>query len=257
MARQNFKRCIIDGFYQPAHGEHSLRIPASMRESEAWAALTALGRVILLEMLDMYFRVSGWEKRASQIARDGFYFAWSQCRESISQNAFIAARKEILRLGFFASPLERKIGGAMRFMPSAAWREYRLTEEERTRIEAARTRKTSQIAKHKDRQRKFLATKTPARNEGAITARNEGVPATKHPNTRKKCGDGKSKKRPDTRKFCGDLLLHVSAVKSADAKSGWAKLLLVREQVRLENIAASKSCFGPELANRLRIVRVM
>jgi len=257
MARRNFKRPVIDGFYQSAPGEHSLRIPASIRESEAWAALTSLRHDILLDILDVYFHASGWEKRAGQIAKDGFYFTWSQCQTSISQNAFLAARKEILRVGFFASPLERKTGGAMLFMPCAAWRKYRLTEKERTRIEAAHIGKVAEIKKHKDRQRKFFATKTPATNAGAITATNEGVHGKKQPNTRNKCGDGKGKKHPNTRNICGDLLLQSERWSIDDPKRA-KELNRVREQVRLENIAASLIPFpSPEVISRLRAVGVM
>ncbi len=230
--KRNFKRSIVDGFFQPAQGEGSLRIPASVRESQGWCALKPLARVILLEMLDVYFRASGWEKRAGPIARDGFYFAWSQCRESISENAFLAARKEILRVGFFTSPIERTLGGAMLFMPSATWRKYRFTESERKRIEAARISKASQVAQHRDRRRKFLKTKTPSRNEGAITSKREGVHAKKRPNTLKKCGDPSTEKPPNTLKKCGDLLLQCERC-SPDAPARAEKLNQVRERVRL------------------------
>lgn len=155
MARRNFKRQHVDGFFQCADGERSMRLPDSMTASDAWFCLSTDARDVLRDWLDQYFALSGWERRAHEIVATGMTYTWAHCRVCISERRFLAARKLIEKLGFFESPKELQRddpGGAIRFRPSSEWRTKEATQERQEFETAKRTR----ISASRDKRRRLL-----------------------------------------------------------------------------------------------------
>lgn len=252
---RTFKRDVVTDFFSRVLHERSLVIPASIRDGIAWRCLSPNGKVLLLEMIDVYNSKSHWGKRAADVLRDGFEFVWGDCREVMAQHTFHAAREDVVAHGFFSTPLEHQRGTPMIFKPSAAWRAYKPTDAETQRLERATTSKTKQIRRHKDRRRLYLQQKTKTTADVAVdsTADVTVVRQAKPKNNGRSCRTVGTPKPKNNGRDCRDLILPGRECRPGDPKKA-KKLHQVRERVRLENIAASKSYFGPELTSRLRMV---
>jgi hypothetical protein len=92
--------------------------------SEAWRALTALSRCVLVDMLHHFNALTYSDTKTLP---DGFTYTWADCRVDITKRAFYSARSAITECCWFQTPPELQREGVIRFIPGN-WRGYRAPE---------------------------------------------------------------------------------------------------------------------------------
>jgi hypothetical protein len=127
-------------------------------ESDAWNALTPLQHDVLIDM----FRVYLLQSKFDTVFMDrGLAFTWAHCPFPISEESHSEAIKQIVRVGFFdRAPQydDGRPGSPRMFTISRRWREYRLTEMEKSKRDLHFQAKSERLRGKRARRRQFLAT---------------------------------------------------------------------------------------------------
>ena len=136
-----------------------------VRLSDAYRALSATQRLILIDMIYRYNAKSGGD--TANIRDIGFTYCYNDCSEIVDALTFRRARQELVAKGFFTLAHDLKglkPGGLNVYRPSTDWKRYKLTETETARIAKATRRRKDTLARDKQRRRDH-AQKKRAKNE--------------------------------------------------------------------------------------------
>lgn len=156
-------------------GVRTYPIPEDLLASDAYFSLSMTERAILIDLLALYYRVTGWEK-----SQTTFSYTWGTCTVPVSEETFNTARKRIVLVGFLdelAEDQSNEPGGSKRYRVSARWLSYKLTREELARRERRESAKRNRIARQRARRTAFRE-RAPGKKP---TPKNRGVQANHHP----------------------------------------------------------------------------
>jgi len=123
-----------------------------MRLGDAYRVLTPKQKLILIDMIRIYRKVSLGDKN---YPKDGFEYVWEVCEEDVSESAFYLMRQRLVDLGFFDYPPEiqrMRAGTARRFLPSREWAGYKATPSESKVLAGRNKAKKTRI---EDKQRRL------------------------------------------------------------------------------------------------------
>lgn len=127
-----------------------------LRQSTAYRALTPTQRLVLIDMLRLYMRLSDFDK---ETLPDGFSYAFTNCHELLDERTFYDGRKRLVDVGFLErrDDLKRLTPGAPDvFSPSRRWTKYQPSDAEMARLAALEQRKQTSITRGQARKRRFM-----------------------------------------------------------------------------------------------------
>jgi hypothetical protein len=136
--------------YYWANKEPFVALSEGMRKSVAWKVLTATQRLILLEMLSVYYIVSLGNK--AKIGDTGFAFTYSRCTVECSEITFRHSRERFLDIGWFKAPpmIQSTVpGSATLFAPCREWGQYEAIESEARGLKKRAKGKAARLTRDK------------------------------------------------------------------------------------------------------------
>lgn len=168
----------MGGRYDPKHAPEKLffgtgkfvAVSTELRTSLAYQSLSHTSRLVLMDMLFAYGRVS----RGDTMRLDaGFRYSFSMCNEKISRATFYRSIKELKSHGFFEEPLRLQSqvpGGPSVYAPSKDWRKFGETAEGQAaerELQKFKTAKGRTITKENSKRAKYYETpKSESRSHG-------------------------------------------------------------------------------------------
>lgn len=123
----------------------------TIRGKDAYRTLLPAQKLILIDMMRVYYRASRWD--TENITDTGFTFTYKQCSEDLSAHAFYDALRAIVARGWFIEAVqlqELRAGAPKKYLPSRNWENYQGTPEERARLRQKQNRKAKRL--QRDRQ---------------------------------------------------------------------------------------------------------
>jgi len=147
-------------------------VTSEMRRSEAWCVLTPSHRLVLIEMLDAFNRVSSFD--SVDITKTGFTFTHAACQTDVDYGTFKDARKQICRVGFFREAPELKDltpASPTVYVTSREWEQYEASPDEAQRLQRAAKSKERRIQSGRKRKNAFLKGLPELKNMGAQSGR--------------------------------------------------------------------------------------
>lgn len=144
--------------FRKRDGEFGFELTDSLLHSPAYMTLTPAGRIVLNDMLRIYFRASSWESR--DLADVGFQYAFGVCDANVSEHTFERARKQIVKHGFFETPPElqncRLACSAGRYVGSEKWRTYKPNSKEDSELRRRTAARERRLERTKENRRKAV-----------------------------------------------------------------------------------------------------